>query len=126
MCVYLLILRRAVLRVLPAPDGRRSPLYCLYYTKFCPFVQYKSNIIMKKMGHHELFKVLQIIIYLLIIRCIIAILIAIPAFCLRQGGLNNFRHLGIANTTVEKGKPPATKRRIADIANRAKDLLNYE
>ena len=71
-------------------------------------------------------KFYKLLYMLLIIRCIIVIVTAISAFCLRQGGLNNFQHLGIANTTVEKDKPPATECSIADIANRTKDLLNYE
>ncbi|HUW17930.1 MAG TPA: putative zinc-binding protein [Sedimentisphaerales bacterium] len=46
--------------------------------------------------------------------------------CLKQAGFNNFQHLRITDMGLEKGKSPATDRRVAEVAERAEDLLNNE
>ncbi|MHC4574437.1 MAG: putative zinc-binding protein [Planctomycetota bacterium] len=46
--------------------------------------------------------------------------------CLQQAGFENFHHLRITDMGLEKGKSPATEQRVADVAQRAKDLLNNE
>ncbi|MHC4616907.1 MAG: putative zinc-binding protein [Planctomycetota bacterium] len=46
--------------------------------------------------------------------------------CLRQAGFNDFQHLRITDMGLEKGRSPATDQRVADIAERARDLLNDE
>jgi len=44
--------------------------------------------------------------------------------CLRQAGFSNFRHVRVTDLGMEKGKSPATDRRIAHVAEKAKDLLD--
>ena len=44
--------------------------------------------------------------------------------CLQQAGFDNFQHLRITDLGMEKGKSAVTDQRIADVAEKAKDLLN--
>jgi uncharacterized metal-binding protein len=42
---------------------------------------------------------------------------------LEQAGFNEFRHLQVADTGLEKGKSPATEENIAKVVNRGKEML---
>ena len=42
---------------------------------------------------------------------------------LEQAGFNEFRHLQVADTGLEKGKSPATEENIAKVVNRGKEIL---
>ncbi|MHC4645682.1 MAG: putative zinc-binding protein [Planctomycetota bacterium] len=46
--------------------------------------------------------------------------------CLDQAGFDNFQHLRITEMGMEKGKSPAAEERVADAAERVKDLLSHE
>ena len=42
---------------------------------------------------------------------------------LEQAGFNEFRHLQVADTSLEKGKSPATEENIAKVVDRGKEML---
>jgi uncharacterized metal-binding protein len=42
---------------------------------------------------------------------------------LEQAGFNEFRHLQVADTGLEKGKSPASEENIAKVADRGKEML---
>jgi len=42
---------------------------------------------------------------------------------LEQAGFNEFRHLQVADTGLEKGKSPATEENIAKVVDRGKEML---